>query len=124
MPLGDGVNRNDGISISGGNVSAGGMAAGDHASVSVTAGGDVVVAARPDVAPLLQALVAALAEHREELPAAVTSAGAEVTAELARPAPSRSRVRELLGTVTDGAGSVSAVTEAAKSLGSVLSALW
>jgi hypothetical protein len=36
----------------------------------------------------------------------VTSAGAEVAAELAIPEPSRSRVRELLGTVT---GSVSAV---------------
>jgi hypothetical protein len=118
------VNRNDGISITGGNVSAGGMAAGDHASVTVNAGGDVVLAARPDVAPLLQALVAALAEHREELPAAVTSAGAEVAAELAGPEPSRARVRELLGTVTEGAGSVSAVTEAAKSLWGVLSSLW
>jgi hypothetical protein len=54
------VNRNDGISISGGNVTSTAMAAGRNARATVNAGGDVVVAAHPDVAPLLQALVAAL----------------------------------------------------------------
>jgi hypothetical protein len=62
------VNRNDGISISGGNVSSTAMAAGKNARATVNAGGDVVVAAHPDVAPVLQALVVALGRHRGELP--------------------------------------------------------
>lgn len=123
------MNRNDGISISGGNVTSTAMAAGRGARATVNAGGDVVTAAHPDVAPLLQALVAALAEHRAELPAAAVEAGEEAAAELARPEPAqpeaaRSRVTELLARVTEGAGSVTAVAGAAEALRKALDTLW
>jgi len=118
------VNRNDGISISGGNVTSTAMAAGRNARATVNAGGDVVVAAHPDVAPLLQALVAALGEHAAELPAASVEAGEEVATELAQPEPSRSRVKELLARVTEGAGSVTAVAGAAEALRKALDTLW
>jgi len=119
------VNRNDGISISGGNVTAGAMAAGDNASASVSARGDVVLAAHPDVAPLLHALLAALARHRDELPGpAAAEAGEQLAAELAEPRPSPSRVKELLTTVTEGAGSVTAVVEAARAITGALAHLW
>lgn len=116
------MNRNDGISIQGGNVTAGAMAAGDHASVTISSGGgDVTIAARPDVAALLQALVTALDRHRDELPASADpEAGAELAGELAQPKPSASRVRELLAAITAGAGSVSAVSQAATALGAAL----
>jgi hypothetical protein len=118
------MNRNDGISISGGNVSSTAMAAGKNARATVNAGGDVVVAAHPDVAPVLQALVAALDEHRPELPPAAVEAGEELPTELAQPKPSRSRVRELLATLTEGAGSVTAVAGAAEALRKALDVLW
>jgi hypothetical protein len=118
------VNRNDGISISGGNVSSTAMAAGRNARATVNAGGDVVVAAHPDVAPVLQALVAALGRHGAELSPAAVEAGEEVAAELAQPEPSRSRVKELLATLTEGAGSVTAVAGAAEALRKVLDVLW
>jgi hypothetical protein len=118
------VNRNDGISISGGNVTSAAMAAGENASVTINAGGDVVTAARPDVAPHLQALLAALGEHRESLPAGTTEAGAELATELARPEPEPSRVKQLLSTLTEAAGSVTAVSGAAEALKSALTHLW
>jgi hypothetical protein len=117
------VSRNDGISISGGNVSATAMAAGKNARATVNAGGDVVVAAHPDVAPVLHALAVALAEHRAELPPAAVEAGDDLATELAQPRPSRSRVKELLATLTEGAGSVTAVAGAAEALRKALDAL-
>jgi hypothetical protein len=118
------VNRNDGISISGGNVSSTAMAAGKNARATVNAGGDVVVAAHPDVAPVLQALVVALGQHRAELPPAAVAAGGELVTELAQPEPSRSRVKELLATLTEGAGSVTAVAGAVEALRKALDVLW
>jgi hypothetical protein len=118
------VNRNDGISISGGNVTSTAMAAGKNARATVNAGGDVVIAAHPDVAPALQALVAALGEHPAELPPAAVEAGGELATELAQPEPSRSRVRELLASLTEGAGSVTAVAGAVEALRKALDVLW
>jgi hypothetical protein len=118
------MNRNDGISITGGNVTAGAMAAGENASVTIRAGGDVVTGADPDVAPLLAALLRALQQHHDEVPPPVAEAGSELATELATPQPSPSRVRQLLATVTEGAASVTAVARAAEALAAALVRPW
>jgi hypothetical protein len=112
------MTQHDGVSISGGNVTIGALAQGaqaravSHGDISVTAGS-------PELASALAALLEVLREHQHELPQPVLAAGPELAAELAEQepeAPSRGKVKELLARITEGAGSVTALTAAVEAV--------
>lgn len=115
---------NQGLQQSGGSISAEVLAVGRNARATKTvAGGDEP--GRKELHDRLDALIAALREHGEALPARaeIEDTTEQVKAELEQPKPNRLTLTSLLGGIAEGAKTVGAVAEAASALKACVAAL-
>jgi hypothetical protein len=122
------MERNEGVVVSGGSLTAGQVVAGRGARASATFSGNVGglhQVGRDEVARALDNLVAELRRHAAELPDGeeLLDSTRAVGEELAKEQPNRRTVTAILKAIGEGAGSVTSVVGAAQALAAAVTAI-